>query len=84
VVIESTGLELEVDKEMTILEVLEANGVAVDSSCREGICGTCETPVRSGSIVHRDFVLTDDEKDAGDCLMLCVSRASTDRLVLGL
>ncbi len=84
VVIESTGLELEVGQEMAILEVLEANGVAVDSSCREGICGTCETPVRSGSIVHRDFVLTDDEKDAGDCLMVCVSRASTARLVLGL
>ncbi|HST83168.1 MAG TPA: PDR/VanB family oxidoreductase [Kineosporiaceae bacterium] len=84
VVIESTGLELKVGPDEAILEVLEANGVAVDSSCREGICGTCETPVRSGSIVHRDWVLTDDEKAAGDCLMVCVSRASTPRLVLGL
>ena len=84
VVIESTGQELKVGADEAILEVLEANGVAIDSSCREGICGTCETPVRSGSVVHRDWVLTDDEKAAGDCLMVCVSRASTSRLVLGL
>jgi ferredoxin-NADP reductase len=84
VVIESTGQELEVGVDDAILEVLEANGVAVDSSCREGICGTCETPVRSGSVVHRDYVLTDDEKLAGDCMMVCVSRAASSRLVLGL
>jgi ferredoxin-NADP reductase len=84
VVIESTGAELKVGPDEAILEVLEANGVAVDSSCREGICGTCETSVRSGSIIHRDWVLTDDEKEAGDSLMVCVSRASTPRLVLGL
>ena len=84
VVIESTGQELKVGVDEVILEVLEANGVAIDSSCREGICGTCETPVRSGSVDHRDWVLTDDEKAAGDCLMVCVSRASTSRLVLGL
>jgi ferredoxin len=84
VVIESTGQTLEVGVEESILEVLEANAVDVLSSCREGICGTCETPVVRGSVVHRDFVLTDDEKAAGDCLMVCVSRAASAELVLGI
>jgi ferredoxin-NADP reductase len=84
VIIDSTGLALEVGAGNAILDVLEANGVDIVSSCREGICGTCETPVLKGSIIHRDSVLTDDEKEAGDCMMVCVSRASSSELVLDL
>jgi ferredoxin len=84
VIIASTGRALRVDAGRSILDVLEANAVGVLSSCREGICGTCETPVVRGDVVHRDFVLTDEERQAGDCLMVCVSRASTPELVLGL
>ncbi len=54
------------------------------TSCREGNCGTCETDVISGAIDHRDHVLGDDEKAAGDVMMICVSRAAGDRLVLDL
>jgi ferredoxin-NADP reductase len=84
VIIDSTGLALQVGVDDAILDVLEANGVDIVSSCREGICGTCETPVLKGSIIHRDSVLTDDEKEAGDCMMVCVSRASSSELVLDL
>jgi ferredoxin-NADP reductase len=84
VIIDSSGLALEVGVDDTILDVLEANGVDIVSSCREGICGTCETPVLKGSIIHRDSVLTDDEQQAGDCMMVCVSRASSSELVLDL
>jgi ferredoxin-NADP reductase len=84
VVINSTGLELKVGTDEAILDVLEANGVNILSSCREGICGTCETSVLRGAISHRDSVLTDDEKAAGDCMMVCVSRASSPELVLDL
>jgi len=44
------------------------------SSCREGICGSCETPVVSGEIDHRDDYLTDEERASGDVMMICVSR----------
>ena len=33
---------------------------------------------------HRDSVLTEDERRADDCMMICVSRSCTDRLVLDL
>jgi ferredoxin-NADP reductase len=59
----------------TIMDVLEANGYPVDSSCREGICGTCETAVLAGTPIHHDSVLTQADYDRGDCMMVCVSRA---------
>jgi ferredoxin len=54
------------------------------SSCRQGTCGTCETGVLAGEPDHRDSILDDAERAAGDCMFVCVSRARTDRLVLDL
>ncbi|HXR43700.1 MAG TPA: PDR/VanB family oxidoreductase, partial [Pseudolysinimonas sp.] len=45
-----SGLTLEVPPERSILEVVEENGVLVLSSCTEGTCGTCETPVLEGEV----------------------------------
>ena len=53
------------------------------SDCREGICGTCEVKVIEGEVDHRDFVLSEPEKAANSCMMVCVSRACGKRLVLG-
>ena len=47
------------------------------------ICGP-KTAVLDGVPDHRDSVLTDDERQGGDCMMICVSRARGDRLVLDL
>jgi ferredoxin len=65
-----------------VLDVVEDAGIGVLSSCAEGTCGTCETPVLDGLPDHRDSVLTDDEKRRNDCMLICVSRAQTARLVL--
>ncbi|MEU5962214.1 PDR/VanB family oxidoreductase [Micromonospora parva] len=67
-----------------ILRAVEEAGVQVLSSCREGTCGTCETPVLAGVPEHRDSLLTAQERAAGDTMMICVSRARTPRLVLEL
>ncbi|MEU5672866.1 PDR/VanB family oxidoreductase [Micromonospora sp. NPDC047762] len=67
-----------------ILQAVEEAGVPVLSSCREGTCGTCETPVLDGVPEHRDSLLTEQERAAGDTMMICVSRAITPRLVLEL
>ena len=67
-----------------VLEAVGSAGVEVLSSCRQGICGTCETGVLAGRPDHRDSLLDDDERAAGDCMYICVSRALTDRLVLDL
>jgi ferredoxin len=69
---------------MSILEAVENAGVSVMTSCEEGICGTCETAVLAGEIDHRDSVLDDEERAAGNTMMICVSRAKGDRMVLDL
>ncbi|MBT2471613.1 oxidoreductase [Streptomyces sp. ISL-66] len=51
-------------------------------SCEQGFCGTCRHRVLSGDIDHRDTLLTDGERE--DSMLLCVSRAASDRLVLDL
>jgi ferredoxin-NADP reductase len=53
-------------------------------SCHEGMCGSCEVSVLSGKVDHRDDVLSDEERAANDVMMLCVSRALSDRLVIDL
>jgi cytochrome P450/ferredoxin-NADP reductase len=79
-----SGLTLSVPPEKSILTVIEEAGIGVLSSCLEGTCGTCETPVLDGVPDHRDSVLDQDAREANDCMMICVSRASTPRLVLDL
>jgi ferredoxin len=61
---------------------MRAAGVSVLGSCLEGICGTCEQTVLDGEVDHRDSVLDDEEREANDCMMVCVSRARSERLVL--
>jgi len=51
-------------------------------SCREGYCGTCETGIVEGVVEHRDTLLSDAERAAGQTMMLCVSRPRSARLVL--
>lgn len=79
-----SGLTLEVPPEQSILEVAEQNGVLVPWSCKEGTCGTCETPVVEGEIDHRDSILTAQERARMDTMFICVSRAACPRLVLEL
>jgi len=78
------GSELVVAADQTIMAAIEAAGRRVLNSCREGTCGTCETVVLAGEIDHRDHVLDEDERAANDVMMICVSRARGDRLVLDL
>ncbi len=54
------------------------------SSCREGTCGTCETPVLAGEVDHRDSILSPGEQAQNDVMYICVSRAACPRLVLDL
>lgn len=68
----------------SVLESIEAAGVPVLFSCREGTCGTCETEVLDGEPDHRDSLLTEQEHAAGDTMLICVSRARGTRLVLDL
>lgn len=70
----------------SLLEALEANGIAVDWTCRGGACGRCETRVAAchGRIDHKDYWLSDDQKAAQVTIMPCVSRFQASALVLDL
>ncbi|HEX4668449.1 MAG TPA: 2Fe-2S iron-sulfur cluster-binding protein [Solirubrobacterales bacterium] len=82
VVLGRSGTTVAVAAEETVAEALEAAGVDIPTSCREGICGTCETAVLEGEVDHRDSFLTDEEREAGATMMACCSRARSSRLVL--
>ncbi|KAA1380596.1 PDR/VanB family oxidoreductase [Aeromicrobium fastidiosum] len=82
VVLEQSGMTLTVEPGVTVFDTMRAAGVAVLGSCLEGVCGTCEQGVLAGEVDHRDSVLDDDERAANDCMMVCVSRARSPRLVL--
>ncbi|HEY0823427.1 MAG TPA: PDR/VanB family oxidoreductase [Ramlibacter sp.] len=79
-----SGTSLHVPPELSILEVLEANGHEVPFSCREGLCGTCETAVCEGTPDHRDYVHPPAQREALRTMLVCVSRAKSPRLVLDL
>jgi ferredoxin-NADP reductase len=80
----ASGLLLTVPPEKSILQVVEEAGVSVLSSCQEGTCGTCETPILEGEVDHRDSLLTPEEQSANDTMFICVSRAACPKLVLDL
>ena len=78
------NLTLTVPPGVSILKVLQDAGLDVPFSCSEGICGTCLTHVKEGEPNHWDMYLTPEEQDKGDCMMICVSRSKSARLVLDL
>lgn len=77
-------LTLSVPPDKSILQVLQDAGVDVPYSCSEGICGTCLTKVKEGEPDHWDMFLTPEEQEKGDCIMVCISRSKSPRLVLDL
>ena len=59
----------------SLLSLAEAEGVDVESGCRAGSCGSCQTRIESGAV---DYLQTPDaDVDAGHCL-LCISRPKSD------
>jgi ferredoxin len=79
-----SDLTIPVDPETSILDAVLAAGVPVLSSCAEGTCGACETTVLDGTPDHRDSALDPAARQEGDCMMICVSRSCSQRLVLDL
>jgi ferredoxin-NADP reductase len=83
-VLARSGHTLRLTPETSILETVLALGVEVENDCRDGICGSCVTPILSGTVDHQDLVLTKKEQRAMDKMMICCSRPTCDRLELDL
>ncbi|OBF23855.1 PDR/VanB family oxidoreductase [Mycobacterium sp. ACS4331] len=80
----NSGSSIEVDSGVSLLQALEAQGYEVPNLCRQGVCGECRLTVSAGDVEHRDMYLTDADKEAGDAIMACVSRAAAGELELKL
>ncbi|MDA5093165.1 reductive dehalogenase [Aliiroseovarius sp. KMU-50] len=76
------GRELTVPEDQTAADVLNANGIHVDVKCSDGLCGVCKCGVNSGDIEHRDFVLSNAQREKA--IILCQSRARDEGGVIGL
>lgn len=68
----------------TIVDVLREHGVDVETSCEQGVCGTCVVKVLGGAPDHRDCFLTSQEHASGNCMAVCVSRSLSKLLVVDL
>jgi len=79
-----SGTTIRVDASQTIVEALRAARIEVETSCEQGVCGTCLTTVLAGRPDHHDVILTEEEQKAGDRMLLCVSRSLDAELVLDL
>lgn len=82
VLLQRSGLRVAVGAKQTILDALRNAQVTVPSSCESGTCGSCKVHLLEGEADHRDLVLLPEEK--ADQVMVCVSRAKGNCLVLDL
>ena len=78
----SSGATYVVPSDKSIVEVLRENGIHVDTSCEEGLCGTCKTRYLDGTPEHNDFVLSSEEQE--EWVQICCARSKTPLLVLDL
>ena len=79
-----SGTTVVVPANCSLGQVLRDIGASVVFACQEGRCGSCQTTVLSGIPDHRDEVLSEEERERGDVMMVCVGRAKSERLVLDL
>ena len=77
-----SGQTITVEPDQTIVRAIELSGGRVPTSCMSGLCGTCKVNYLEGEVDHRDYILSDDEKQY--CLTACVSRAKGASLSLDL
>lgn len=79
-----SGRSVRIRPGRTILDTLREEGICVQASCEQGICGSCETRVLAGRPDHRDSLLSDEEKQANQVMMVCCSGSRDELLVLDL
>lgn len=82
VVLVKSNKRVHVAADKSILESLRAAGVAIDSSCESGLCGTCKIPYEGGMVEHRDLILTKEEQRK--FLLSCCARSCSEELILSI
>jgi len=83
-VAQRSAITLQVSTNQTPLQALTDAGIAVETSCQQGVCGSCLTTVLQGIPDHRDMVQTEREKSTNRRIAVCCSRSLSKTLVLDL
>ncbi len=74
VVLSRSERQLNVPADRSLADILIENGVGVDLKCSDGICGVCKCRLKSGRVEHRDFVLSNKQRETE--IITCQSRAA--------
>jgi vanillate monooxygenase ferredoxin subunit len=82
--IASTGRVIHVPKDRTVVAALAEAGIDIQTSCAQGVCGTCLTRVLEGEVDHHDTFLAATDRARNDLFAACCSRARSPMLVLDL
>ncbi|MGF1900952.1 class I ribonucleotide reductase maintenance protein YfaE [Aliivibrio sifiae] len=64
----------------SLLEVMEDQGMVIESHCRNGDCGTCRCTLISGEVSYQSFPLA---FLAPNEILPCVCKAKTDLVIEG-
>ena len=72
-----SGLTVDTDEKLTLLELAEAHGIEIDYACRIGSCGACEVKCRGSVAVSKDCEIDQRTRDAG-FVYACCSVARSD------
>jgi ferredoxin-NADP reductase len=69
-----SGKTVPIVRGQTLLEAAETGGIALESLCRAGICGTCRVRVTDGDVECTTDALSADEQASG-FVLACVATA---------
>lgn len=79
-----SGRSIVVEPGQRIVDAMRMAGESVTVSCEQGICGACESTVLEGEPEHGCKVLSADEREAGNTMMICCGGSRSAKLVLDL
>jgi len=82
VTLAQSGETYTVPADVSILDHLLDKGVDIDWDCKMGICGLCATKLVAGEADHRDYVLTEAERNDEKQFCPCISRAKGAAITL--
>ncbi len=81
-VLARSQMRLTVEPGESMADVLQLAGIAIDTLCEQGVCGTCATRWLDGSPEHRDSCLSAEERRTH--VAVCCARSQSASLTLDL
>ena len=81
-VLARSQMRLPVEPGESMADVLQLAGIAIDTLCEQGVCGTCATRWLAGAPDHRDSCLSPEEQATH--VAVCCARSHIPTLTLDL